>query len=489
MRKDTKYINIAMFDGKMPPHDYELEQVALGSIIMDSSSIVEVSNLFTYDIFYHPVHIEIAKAILELVGENAKIDILTVNAKLRQLKKLEFVGGSHYVAKLSNRVGSTVHIKSHVCKLHEYSIKRKLIVIGHEMLSNGYDQAKDPFDALENAEMGLKSISAFLSTAENEVHSFSDLIKQEYDDFDRFKANGISTIQTGIKPIDDELVFGDGNLILIAGRPGMGKSVLGMSIAKGAAKLNYKMAFFSLEMNRMEFMGRIIADEISYDGKKIADRDYDDETRARINGALGRLNNIPLFIDDKATNTIKQMWSKCLKLKSTVGLDGVVIDYIGLIPTPELPPQTNPTNQLEYLTRNLKLMAKDLGVPVFGLAQLSREVEREDMKKPKMHHLRGSGSLEQDADQILFCWRPAEYEIEADEEGKPYPNGYMEIIVGKRRNGRKGALKVKFHPQYQRITDPNENQNTFYKPLNPNYQFEQKVNEDITPNPNEDAPF
>ena len=457
MRKDTKYINFAEFEGNVAPADVELEKVVLGAVMLEDKCLLEIGSLLSPDIFSAPAHVEICKAILKLHADRAKVDILTVPNQLRADKELTTAGGSVYVASLTNRVGSSANIKYHTLILHQKSFQRKLIAIGYDMVRNGYNDLKDCFEAVEEAEAALKSILSTAIESENEMMRFAELVKQEYDASELLANGGTTGVMCGIGSIDRVINgFKPGTLTYIAARPGMGKSVLARGIAKGAAKLKHNVPFFSLEMSDIEVMQCLIADECNINLEDIIKGKLTDEQITLKNNHMGALANIGLFIDDKATNSPRQIWAKCNRLKSTIGIGMVVIDYLQLMPAPELPANSLENSRLEYISRILKLMAKDLEVPVIALSQLSRALESRTDKRPMLSDLRGSGAIEQDADMVCFLYRPDYYHIQSDENGIAYPAGYTELIVAKYRMGQTGIIELLFNGANQRFTGLND---------------------------------
>lgn len=470
MNKQTKYIEFSEFEGKMPPIDIELEKVVLGSFIIDKNALGEFGNLLTPDIFSLPSHVEIAKAIIHLHTNKEAVDIVTVTNRLRAEKLLEFVGGSYYVSSLSIRVGGIANLEYHLRILHQKSIQRKTIAIGYDLVRDGYNDLKDCFDALDAAESALKGVLASAVQSENEISAFSELIRMELEASEKLKNGENTGVKCGVKPID--IAFGGfkrGSLTYIAARPSIGKSVLARNIGKGSAKLGNVVAAFSLEMSSLEYIQCMAADEASVSLEKITKGTATDSERVAINSAMGRIENIKLFVDDKATNTVKQIWAKCNRIKSTFGIDMVIVDYLQLIPCPELPPHTNDNARLEYISRNLKLLAKDIDAPVIVLCQLNRDVEKrkETQFRPILADLRGSGAIEQDADNVILLYRPDKYDITEDANGNAYEQGYSEGIIAKYRLGELGTMPMKFYGQYQRFTGLNET----YQPMQPNTNF------------------
>lgn len=467
--KNTKYVQISELDGMMPPYDIDFERAVLGSIMLEAPIMLEVEKFLEPEVFYHTPHVEIYRAIYKLFIEKQPYDILTVSNQLRKDKLLEFVGGAHYVATLTNRVGSTSNAQFHSAILRQKWIQRRLIETGWDMVKIGYDDAKDCFDALDEADLSIKAINISLQSAQTNLRTFKDLMKleaQAYQDMHSGKNLGIKVNIENLDRVTNGWQKGD--LIVIAARPSMGKSVLALNNAKEAAKNGSRVAMFSLEMPAVQLMQRLAADEANIDFDLIKKAKTSDQERQSVNVALGRIENLPLFIDDTAQTTVLSIWSKAAKIKGSHGLDLIVIDYIQLISAPEVGAYADANARVAHITRNLKLMAKELDVPVIALSQLSRDVEkRGGQKKPMLSDLRDSGSIEQDADVVCFPWRPGYYEIERDADGNIYTEDYTELIFAKHRNGILGAIKLSFDGNKQRFTSYLDG----YKALSPNVDF------------------
>lgn len=479
MRKDTKYISISEFEDKLPPVDVELEKIVLGSFMLEASTMLEASNFLEPDVFSTPEHLEIYKAIFYLFNEKQPYDIICVTTQLRKTKMLEFVGGPYYVATLTNRIGSTGNITYHCAILRQKWIQRKVIESGYNLLKIGYDEAKDCFEGVDEAELQIKAIHVATQTAQSNLITFKDLIQLEAQTYDAIKSGKNLGVMVGIDNIN-RFTNGwqAGDLIIVAARPGMGKSVLALNMGKNAAKENKKVAFFSLEMSSIQLMQRLTADESDINFDLIKKAKTNDAERATVNNALGRIENLALFIDDKAQTNVLGIWSKAAKIKTAHGLDMIVIDYIQLIEAPELGKYADTNTRVSHISRNLKLMAKDLGVPVIALSQLSREVEkRGGDKKPQLSDLRDSGSIEQDADAVCFVYRPAYYDIYTNKEGNAIDSDYAELIFAKHRNGELGPVRLRFDGAKQRFTSYTDN----LKPLTPNVDFYESKRDDIAP--------
>ncbi len=481
-RKDTKYINLAEFEGFVPPQDIELEKLVLGSIVIEAGTMQAVDKFLSADTFYSPAHVEIYTAIQELYQSQQPYDIATLTTKLRANKKLEFVGGAIYIAQLTNRIGSTANIQSHAAILRQKAMQRKLIEVAYEMAKVGYDDNKDCFDAIDEAEAKVKSISASLVTAQDNLKTFRDLIIDEAQAFEDMASGKSIGVQTNIYNLDKYTNgWQNGHLIIIAARPSVGKSVLALNNAKEAAKNKVPVAMFSLEMNGVELMQRLLSDEADIDFDLIRRGKTNESERSKINIAVGKIENLPLYIDDTAQTTVLGIWNKAAKIKSEYGLGMIVIDYIQLISAPEMGSYADANARVSHISRNLKLMAKELNVPVIALSQLSRDVEkRGGLKRPVLSDLRDSGSLEQDADIVVFPWRPDYYNITHNPDGNPYPDGYTELIFAKHRNGSLGDVRITFKGDRQRFTNFNDGFTPVANTLKPNIDFSA---------PNQEPPF
>lgn len=480
-RKDTKYIDLAEFEGNVPPQDIELEKVVLGSIVIEAGTMQQVEKFLSVDTFYYPPHIEIYSAILELYQSQQPYDIVSLANKLRANKKLEFVGGVIYISSLTNRVGSTANIQAHAAILKQKAMQRKLIEVGYEMAKVGYDDNKDCFDAIDEAEAKVKSISVSLVAAQDNLKTFRDLAAAEAQAFQDMATGKSAGVKTNIYNLDTYTNgWQNGNLIIIAARPSVGKSVLALNNAKEAAKNKVPVAFFSLEMNGVELMQRLLADEADIEFDLIRRGKTNEAERNKINIAVGKIENLPLYIDDTAQTTVLGIWNKAAKIKSEYGLGLIVIDYIQLISAPEMGSYADANARVSHISRNLKLMAKELNVPVIALSQLSRDVEkRGGLKRPVLSDLRDSGSLEQDADVVVFPWRPEYYNIYQSPDGMPYPTGYTELIFAKHRNGSLGDVRITFNGSRQRFSNYQETHqpkdvkvNNYIEPLKPSNEFE-----------------
>ena len=473
-RKDTKYIDMAEFDSNLPPQDVELEKVVLGSLLIEAGTMQKVEQFLDADCFYYPPHIEIYKAIVALYNSQQPYDIMTVTNKLRAEKQLTFVGGVVYISTLTNRVGGTGNLLAHCAILKQKALQRKLINTGYDMVKVGYDDNKDCFDAIDEAEASVKSISVSLITSQNNLKTFRDLMQMEADAYDAMASGKTRGVNVNIYNLDVYTNgWQNGNLIIIDARPAMAKSVLALNNAKEAAKNKVPVAFFSLEMSCVELMQRLASDEADIDFDLVRRGKTNDAERGKINTALGRIENLPLYIDDTAQTTVLSIWNKATKIKSEYGLGMIVIDYIQLISAPELGGYADANARVSHITRNLKLMAKELNVPVIALSQLSREVEkRGGQKRPILSDLRDSGSIEQDADVVVFPWRPAYYDITHDSSGNVYPDGYAELIFAKHRNGSLGDVRLTFTGNRQRFTSFQEQP---LQPLKPNIDFSEPL--------------
>lgn len=470
--KGVKYIQLGNLHDKQPPQDVELEKVVLGAIMLENKALKEVDRLLRPETFYHPPHIEIFRAIKELENEG-KVDILTVTAYIRSKKLLDFVGGAYYIASLTNRVGSTANVEYHSRILVQSEIKRRLAILANGLAEGAYDIMHDCFDLLTMAETKIAEINSDVAGVSVSIKGLNDLMKEEWNDYEE-KLKGKIGIDTGISALRQKsIVWRKSDLVVLAGRPGMGKTAFALSSVLNAVVNKEPVAFFSLEMPGLQLYQRLIANYCSVPFNVIRDEKMPDSLRMEVMRLQTILSEMPLYIEDTANQSIASIIHKAIMLKNTKDVKLIVIDYLGLIDTPELHKGTNPEQRVAHITKALKQLAKQLEIPIILLAQLSRAVEtRGGDKRPQLSDLRDSGSIEQDADMVIFVYRPEYYGFTFNGDQQPYPENLAEIIVAKYRNGQPETIPTKFIGKFQRFTDFNDTPTNFSEPLKPNGNFD-----------------
>lgn len=452
-KEKVRKVAIELSDGlgKLPPQAVDLEEAVLGAIMLERDAFVQVADIIREDDFYIAVNQEIFSCILNLFRANHPIDMRTVVSELRKCGKLELVGGAHHIAELTSRVTSAANIEYHVRIICEMSIKRKMILQASEVQTKCYDDTTDVFELIDGFQGQLDHISnSYFRTSYSDVprlyrQTLGKLLNER-------GTSGITGVPSGYTALD-RITGGwqSGDLIIIAARPSMGKSVVAIEMAKKAS-LNFKVpiAVFSLEMPSDQIINRMIASESEIDLDKIVKRNYSDYELQQIGERSSRLDSAPIFIDDTPALSILELRAKCRRLKHEKDIKGVVVDYLQLMKGDS---GGNREQEIASISRGLKIMAKELAIPVIALSQLSRGVEtRGGDKRPMLSDLRESGAIEQDADVVCFLYRPEYYGITVDEDGFS-THGLLEVIVSKNRNGKTGSVKLKFEGKYARISD------------------------------------
>jgi replicative DNA helicase len=468
MREDANMSQYVF--GKIPPQALPLEEAVLGALMIDREAMNIVSDLLTPEAFYTPAHQAIYQAIMRLHDQQHPVDLLTVTEELRKCGELERAGGSYYLVELTNRVASAANIEYHSRIIQQKHIQRQIIATGAKMVKDGYEDTIDCFAALQNAEQGLFAITQnTLSRSSTKVASlaFSTFKQIEQNALKARTGDGITGKSSGIAEID-ALTGGwhDSDLVILAARPGMGKTGFALSVAINAAKCGIPVAFFSLEMANMQLVMRMMAMLGEVNGQKMRDGKLSDEDLMVLAGAAEHLHNLPIYLDDTPGISIPEMRAKCRRLKRQHDIQLVIVDYLQLMTlTPGGMENKNANREQEVsgISRALKGLAKELNVPVIALSQLSRAVEtRGGAKRPQLSDLRDSGAVEQDADIVSFIYRPEYYGILEDEAGESL-KGIAEIIFAKNRHGDTDTVKVKFEKQFTRFSTL-ENHPHFFAP-------------------------
>ncbi len=429
---------------KIPPQSIEAEQAVLGSLLIDKNAIVKVADRLTPQDFYSPANEKIFEAMLELYGKSQPIDVLSVTEHLKKNGALKDVGGSAYLAELTNQVATASHVEHYTDIVKEKKTLRDVIKTSAEMTENAFDSSEDIEDFLDGIEQKIFSISQkFLP------QNFTPLKEELSTAFERIEkmqhgGDKLRGVPTGFEEIDKMLSgLQKSDLIVLGARPSFGKTSLALDIARGAAlKGGVPVGVFSLEMSREQVIDRFIAAESQVPLWKIlTGRINRDEEFQMIQGALDRLSKVSIFIDDSPSLNIMQMRSMARRLQAEHGLGLLVVDYLQLIR-----PRNNIDSMVQQVTeisRSLKALARELKVPVLALSQLSRGVEQRDNKMPRLSDLRESGSIEQDSDIVMFIYRKDRDKNDVS----PEEQNIAQIIVAKHRNGPVGAVDLRFDPE------------------------------------------
>jgi replicative DNA helicase len=398
------------------PNVKDFEEIVLGMILLESTNITAVSSILKPESFYVEAHDDVFSAMLELYADKKQIDILTVTQKLKSKKKLDHVGGAYFISALTNRVGYTSDLEAKCLKIQECFILRELIILATKLSASAYEPGADCFEIIDKYNKYISELTNIVSTKSKQV---GDILLDVFSDIKAVQEHGIATgIMSGFENIDK--VTGGwqkSTFIVLAARPGMGKTAFALALAKyPAIHLNKAVAIFSLEMSAKQLAGRLAASESDINSSKISQKRIDEFELAQMGGRCSKLINAPIFIDDTPGLKFSDLRNKARKLKSENNIEMIVIDYLQLMHGDE---KGNREQEISYISRNLKALSKELDIPIIALSQLSRMVENrtgKDSKRPQLSDLRESGAIEQDADNVLFLFRPAYYDM--------FPEGY-----------------------------------------------------------------
>lgn len=439
--------------------------------MIDKKGVDDIIDILSADVFYKEAHQHIFEAIVKLFEGTQPIDLLTVASQLKKDGNLDLIGGEFYLIQLTQKVSSSAHIEFHARIILQKFIQRSLIKISSEIIEDSYDESTDVFDLLDTAESKLYEITQgnikrSSETAQNLVIQAKKRIEEIA------KKEGLSGVPSGFEKLD-KLTSGwqPSDLVIIAARPGMGKTALTLSMARNMA-VEYKIpvAFFSLEMSSVQLITRLISSETGLSSEKLRTGNLQKHEWEQLNVKVKGLEKAPLFIDDTPSLSIFDLRAKARRLSSQHGIKLIIVDYLQLMTAGGSQKGGNREQEISTISRNLKALAKELNVPVIALSQLSRAVEtRGGSKRPLLSDLRESGAIEQDADIVSFIYRPEYYKItEWDDEERSPTDGQAEFIVAKHRNGGLDEIRLKFIGHLGKF----ENLDTFDSP----FEFHSKMN-------------
>ncbi|MBK9254210.1 MAG: replicative DNA helicase [Saprospiraceae bacterium] len=440
--------------GRLQPQALPLEEAVLGAIMMDKDGFPSIVEILRTESFYLPAHQIIFQVMSDLFRRSQPIDLLTVYEAMKKSGKLEEAGGLNYLMELSNKVGSAANIEFHSRIIAQKFIQRELIRVSTGIIKDAFDDTKDVLDLLDEAERGLYNISD--QNMNTGYESLSVLAIKAMNQIEEISQKGSETtgVTTGFSELD-KITNGwqPSDLIIMAARPGMGKTAFTLSLAKNAAMAGKAIAFFSLEMASVQLVQRLISMEAEINSSKLRNGQLQEYEWAKLHSAVEKLSQVPIFIDDTPGINIFDLRAKCRRLKQTNDISMIVIDYLQLMAGAPNDKRGNREQEISSISRALKGLAKELHVPVIALSQLSRAVEtRGGEKRPQLSDLRESGAIEQDADIVTFIYRPGYYGVEENDLNTP--NDLTEIIIAKHRNGGLGTVNLRFVPHFVKFEDP-----------------------------------
>jgi replicative DNA helicase len=430
---------------KLPPQNVEAEQSVLGAVLLDNHAVNRAMELLTPEDFYKEAHRRIFKAIIELNDRNEAIDLVTLTEALRCRNDLEGVGGAAYLTELVNAVPTSANISHHAKIVHEKSLLRQLVQTSTEIATRGYESTERIEELLDYAEQRIFGISD--TKMKSPFHPIREIVKESFEMIERRyeQKENVTGVPTGIPELDN-LTAGlhPGDLIIVAGRPSMGKTAFALNIAQHAAiEKRLPVAIFSLEMAREQLAIRMLCAEARVDAHKLRSGYLGAADWPKLTAAAGRITEAPIFIDDSAALSVLELRAKARRLSRDQNLAVIIVDYLQLMRGRGT--ADNREQEISEISRSLKALAKELRVPVIALSQLSRAVESRTDRRPQLSDLRESGAIEQDADVVMFVFR--EEVFKPSEENR----NMAKIIISKQRNGPTGDVDVVFLKEYTRF--------------------------------------
>lgn len=441
--------------GKLTPQAVDLEEAVLGALMLEKEALDNVIQILSAESFYKDENRRIYAAIKKLFENTQPVDILTVTQQLKKTGELELVGGPYYITRLTNRVASSANAEFHARIIAQKFIQRELIRVSGEIYNEAFEDTTDVFDLLDKAESNLFGITQ--SNIRKNFGKMSILLKEAIKEIDKARKNEghLTGVPSGFTELD-RITAGwqKSDLIIIAARPGMGKTAFTLSMARNMA-VDFKrpVAVFSLEMSSIQLVNRLIASETELSSEKLRSGQLENYEWEQLMTKITPLDQAPLFIDDTPALSIFELRAKCRRLKSKHEIQAIIIDYLQLMQSGSESKSGNREQEISMISRSLKSIAKELEIPVIALSQLSRQVEtRTGSKRPQLSDLRESGAIEQDADLVLFLYRPEYYKLETFEDNTPAA-GMAEVIIAKHRNGALDDVRLKYIPRLAKFTN------------------------------------
>jgi replicative DNA helicase len=436
---------------RIPPQDSDSEKALLGSVMLKNDALFEIIDFIKTDSFYSEKHRLVFKGMMDLFSKKEPIDLMTLSAKLRDQKMLDQIGGNTYLTELVNMVPTSANIEYYAKIVHKKYMMRRLIEASEEISNLGYNEEHELEESLDRAEKSVFSIAT--SVVGSKFVEIKDALGEAFERLNRLQESGdqLRGVPTGFASLDKKLSgFQKSDLIILAARPSMGKTSLALDIArKVAVNHNMPVAIFSLEMSSQQLVDRMLAADSKVDAWKLRTGNLNrEEEFGLIRESLNTLSKAPIFIDDQPANNILKMRSIARKLKRQHGLDLIIVDYLQLMAPTQSKSSDNVVQQVTEISRSLKHLARELDVPVIALSQLSRAVESRG-GRPKLSDLRDSGSIEQDADVVMFIHRDRNEDNEK--------SNIAEILIEKHRNGATGRVTLNFDDKKATFQDIDNN--------------------------------
>ena len=435
--------------GRIPPQDIQAEKSLLGAIMISDAILPEILTIIRSRDFYEERHAIIFEAMANLYDNHKPVDLLTLTAELKSKKKIKSVGGAAYLAELSNFVPAAAHAKAYAEIVEKASLRRRLIQAGTEIANKAYSDDAEVGSLIGEAERDLFNVSDKI--VKSDYVAMDTLLADAFDRIEELRNNkgALRGLKTGFRDLDKMTAgFQKGDLVIVGARPAMGKTTFAQNLAYNIATINNRgVLFFSMEMADNEIIDRMISDVSGVSNWKIRTGNINSEEHQRLMDALGEMDNVPIYIDDTSSMTIVELRNKARRAMHDHDIGIVIVDYLQLI-TGDDRYKGNRVQEVTEISRGLKILARELGIPVIALSQLSRTVTGRDNPRPLLSDLRDSGSIEQDADLVLFLHRPDYYHQNEDDYEE---TNITELIIAKHRHGAVGKVELYFHPELLRF--------------------------------------
>lgn len=435
--------------GKIPPNDVDAEQAVIGSMLTDKDAVISAIEVLKEEDFYREDNKTIYSAILNLYNRSEPIDIITLKSELTAMGMFEKIGGFEYIVGLPEKVPTTANVEKYINIVKEKSELRRLIKTANEIIEQGYDPTENIDDIMNNAE---KKIFNIMQDKDQKGYSpIKDVLVDTFTELEQLynQKQHITGVPTGFIDLDYKTAgLHNSDLVLIAARPAMGKSAFALNVATNAAvKAKVPVVLFSLEMSKEQMVNRILCSEAMVDSNKVRTGKIDDEDWIKLANTMGELSEAPIYIDDTPGISINEIRAKCRKLKLEKNIGLVVIDYLQLVQGSSKRAQGSREQEISEISRSLKILAKEINVPVIALSQLSRAPEQRPDHRPMLSDLRESGAIEQDADIVMFLYRDDYYNEDSEDKG------LAEVILAKHRAGSTGTVKLVWLGNYTKFAN------------------------------------
>lgn len=443
MPKNSGQIKRPNSAAKIPPQNVDAEVSLLGAVLIDEDVLTRVTDVLHADDFYDKRHVAIFEAMLRLYESHKPVDLLTLSDQLKKKEELEMVGGMDYLTELTNMVPTAAHAEHYADIITQNAMRRRLIKVAGEIAELGYEEQQQVGELLEKAEAEIFAVSD--KNMKNDLVSLEQILGESFDRLDELHKNKgqIRGVPTGWRDLDTMTAgLQRSDLIVLAARPAMGKTTLVTNLAYNVASQSKQaVLFFSLEMSKEQLVDRMLADAAGVDSWNIRTGNLSDEDFEKLSNAMGEMAEAPIFIDDTPGVSVLEMRTKARRQAHTQPLGLIIVDYLQLMQGSGSRGNDNRVQEVSEISRGLKLIARELNVPVIALSQLSRSVESRSPQIPQLADLRESGSIEQDADIVMFIYREQYYNPETERQN------VADLIISKHRNGPVGKVELYFHPE------------------------------------------